>query len=143
MILVADLVLAAESSKFTLAYTRAGLVPDGSSTYFLPRLVGLRRARELILTNRVLDAREALEWQLVNRVVPDDVLHEEAESLAVKLAKGPLQAHGKVKHLLAETFSSQLETQMEEESQALSEAISGAEAQEGIQAFLEKRVPVF
>ena len=143
MILVADLVLAAESSKFTLAYTRAGLVPDGSSTYFLPRLVGLRRARELILTNRVLDAREALEWQLVNRVVPDDVLHEEAESLAVKLAEGPLQAHGKVKQLLAETFSSQLETQMEEESRALSEAVSGAEAQEGIQAFLEKRVPVF
>ncbi len=108
MILVAYLVLAAESSKFTLAYTKAGLVPDGSSTYFLPRLVGLRRARELILTNRVLDAREALEWQLVNSVVPDDVLHEEAESLAVKLAKGPLQAHGKVKHLLAETFSSKL-----------------------------------
>ena len=143
MILVADLVLAAESSKFTLAYTRAGLVPDGSSTYFLPRLVGLRRARELILTNRVLDAREALEWQLVNRVVPDDVLHEEAESLALKLAEGPLQAHGKVKQLLAETFSNQLETQMEEESQALSESISGTEAQEGIQAFMEKRTPVF
>ena len=143
MILVADLVLAAESSKFTLAYTKAGLVPDGSSTYFLPRIVGHRRTQELILTNRILDAHEALEWQLVNRVVPDDMLNEEAESLALKLAEGPIKAHGKIKQLLTETFSNQLEAQMAEESRALSEVVSGSEAKEGINAFLEKRTPFF
>jgi len=72
-----DLVIAAESAKFTMAYTKAGLTPDGSSTYFLPRLVGLRRAQELALTNRVLSAREALEWGIVTRVVPDDRLRAE------------------------------------------------------------------
>ena len=68
----------ARSAKFTLAYTRAGLVPDGSSTYFLPRLVGLRRAKELIFTNRVLNAEEALDWQLINQVLDDDLLQDEA-----------------------------------------------------------------
>src|SRR4051812_10486725 len=67
----ADIVLAAESAKFTLAYTRAGLSPDGGSTYFLPRIIGLRRALELALTNRVLTAREAQDWGIVTRVVAD------------------------------------------------------------------------
>src|SRR5437763_7066599 len=70
-VLAADLVLAAESAKFTMAYTKAGLSPDGGSTYFLPRIIGARRGLELALTNRVLGAREAEEWGLVTRVVPD------------------------------------------------------------------------
>ena len=82
LVLVADMVLSARSAKFTLAYTRAGLVPDGSSTYFLPRLVGLRRAKELIFTNRVLNAEEALDWQLINQVLDDDLLQDEAMKLA-------------------------------------------------------------
>src|SRR5213593_4606512 len=66
-----DLVLAAESARFTMAYSKIGATPDGSSSYFLPRLIGIRRALELYLTNRVLSAKEALEWGLINRVVPD------------------------------------------------------------------------
>ena len=143
LVLVADMVLSARSAKFTLAYTRAGLVPDGSSTYFLPRLVGLRRAKELIFTNRVLNAEEALDWQLINQVLDDDLLQDEALKLAKSLADGPLVTHGIVKHLLAETFSNHLESQMEAESRGLAQALSGEEGQEGIRAFLEKRKPVF
>ena len=143
LVLVADMVLSARSAKFTLAYTRAGLVPDGSSTYFLPRLVGLRRAKELIFTNRVLNAEEALDWQLINQVLDDDLLQDEALKLAKSLVDGPLATHGIVKHLLAETFSNHLESQMEAESRGLAQALSGEEGQEGMRAFLEKRKPVF
>ena len=143
LVLVADMVLSARSAKFTLAYTRAGLVPDGSSTYFLPRLVGLRRAKELIFTNRVLNAEEALGWQLINQVLDDELLQDEALKLAKSLADGPLATHGIVKHLLVETFSNHLESQMEAESRGLAQALSGEEGQEGMRAFLEKRKPVF
>ena len=83
-----DIVIAAESAKFTMAYTRAGLTPDGSSTYFLPRIVGLRRAMDLALTNRVLSAREAHEMGIVTRVVPDAELMATAEGLAQGLRPG-------------------------------------------------------
>lgn len=143
LVLCADLVLAAESAKFTMAYTRAGLVPDGSSTYFLPRIVGLRRAADMIFTNPVLDSATALEWQLITRVVPDADLLAEANQLAQKLAQGPLFAHGQVKRLLAQTFQTDFEAQMEAESRGIADAVSGAEGQEGIHAFLEKRKPDF
>ena len=88
----ADLAIAAESAKFSMAYTAAGLTPDGSATYFLSRMIGRRRAVELMLTNRRLSAAEALEWNFVNRVVPDDELMAEAEKLAperVIISPGP------------------------------------------------------
>ncbi len=138
-----DLAIAGEGAKFTMAYTRAGLTPDGSSTFFLARLVGLRRATELALTNRLLDAAEALDWGLVNKVVPDDELLATAEELAKSLAAGPTAAFGATKQLLIEGASSGLETQMERESRAIAEAIGRAEGQEGIAAFLEKRPPRF
>src|ERR1700682_1616714 len=81
-----DIVIAAESARFTMAYTRAGLTPDGSSTYFLPRIVGLKRALELTLTNRLLSAKEACEWGIVTKVVPDANLPAEADALAAQLA---------------------------------------------------------
>jgi len=138
-----DLVLAADSAKFTVAYTAAGLSPDGSSTYFLPRLIGLRRAQELILTNRRLSASEALEWGLVSRVVPDAELLGEAGTLARSLGEGPTRALGMVKTLLNASFSSTLETQMELEGRGIAALGAGADGREGIQAFLEKRKPVF
>ena len=96
-----DLVIAAESATFTMAYTAAGLTPDGSSTWFLPRLIGLRRTQELMLTNRRLSAAEALDWQLVNQVVPDDQLAAQVDKLASRLASGATHAFGVVKKLLA------------------------------------------
>jgi len=138
-----DLVVAAASAKFTMAYTAAGLSPDGSSTYCLPRLIGLRRTQELMFTNRRLSAEEALEWGLVNRVVPDEALLDEAGALAAQLAQGPTRAFGSVKTLLDASFSGTLETQMELEARAIAAMAGTPDGKEGIQAFLEKRRPAF
>src|SRR5437764_8759181 len=142
-VLAADLVIAAESAKFAMAYTRAGLSPDGGSTFFLPRIVGVRRALELALTNRVLTAREAQEWGLVTRVVPDAALAAEAQALAAQLAAGATRAFGAAKRLLHHSFAESLETQMELEAQAIAERARGADAREGIAAFIAKRAPRF
>lgn len=138
-----DYVLAAESAKFTMAYTAAGLTPDGSSTYFLPRLAGMRRAQELIFTNRVLTANEALDWQLVTRVVPDDQLQIFAKSLAEQFACGPSDVHGTVKKLLLSSLANGLEVQMELEGRAIANSSMNANGIEGIRAFAEKRKPRF
>lgn len=143
LVCACDIVFAAESARFTMAYTRSGLTPDGSSTYFLPRLVGLKRALELTLTNRVLSAREALELGIVTRVVPDAELHGEAEQLAVWLANGATKALGTAKRLLHSGWSETLETQMEYEARAIADMARTADGQEGIKAFLSKRPPVF
>ena len=100
LLMAADLAIAAESAVMTMAYTNAGLSPDGSSTYYMPRKIGDRRARELMLTNRVLNAREALDWGVVNQVVADADVLDAAHKLAQKLAQGPTQAYGQVKALL-------------------------------------------
>ncbi|MCZ6714177.1 MAG: enoyl-CoA hydratase-related protein [Deltaproteobacteria bacterium] len=134
-----DLLVCAESAKFTLAYTRVGLTPDGSSTYYLPRLIGTRRALELMLTNRVLSSQEALAWGLVNRVVADDQLAQESESLARQLATGPTLAFGGVKQLLLSSANESLETQMEHEARAIADAARSSDAREGIEAFFAKR----
>jgi len=141
--LFADIVLAAESSKFTLAYTRAGLSPDGGSTYFLPRMIGARRALEMALTNRVLSAKEALDWGIVTRVVPDAQLQAEADALAAQLAAGSTSALGAAKRLMLHSFSESLETQMELEAQAIADQARTANAREGIAAFIAKRPPRF
>lgn len=139
----ADFVLAAESAKFTMAYTRAGLSPDGSSTYFLSRIVGLRRALELTLTSRILTAAEALALGIVTEVVDDEKLLEAADDLAGAFAVGPTAAFGASKRLLHAGWTGTLETQMELETRAIADIARGADAHEGIAAFVEKRPPHF
>jgi len=141
--IAADLTIASETAAFIMAYTNAGLVPDGSSTFFLPRRIGDRRARELMLTNRRLSAAEALDWGLVNRVVAADQLLPAATTLAATLAAGPTRAFGATKALLNESFEHGLEAQMELEARAIAAASIGHDGQEGIRAFLEKRKPTF
>lgn len=138
-----DLVLAAESAKFTMAYTRVGLTPDGSSTYFLPRIVGLKRALELTLTNRLLTAQEAMEWGIVTKVVPDANLQAEADALAAQLATAATGALGSAKRLLHSGWSETLETQMELETQTIAARARTADGREGIAAFIEKRAAKF
>ena len=138
-----DVVLTAQSAKFTLAYTAAGLSPDGCSTYLLPRFIGLRRAKELMLTNRVLSAEEALAYDIVDRVVEDDGLAEAAEAQARAFAAGPTQAYGGVKRLLDGTFKESLESQMELESRSIAGLAAGIDGREGIGAFVDKRKPTF
>ncbi len=138
-----DLVLAARSAIFTSAYTAAGLSPDGSSTWYLPRLIGMRRTQEMMLTNRRLDAGEALEWGLITEVVDDDALMAEAGALAGRLASGATGAYGAVKKMLVESFTNPLETQMEIEARAISDRAQSPDGREGIAAFLAKRTPNF
>lgn len=138
-----DLVYAATSAKFTMAYTMAGLSPDGGSTYNLPRIIGLRRAQELILTNRTLTAAEAKEWGLVTDVFGDAELMNEARAAATRLARGPKAAHGSAKRLLADTYQNSMETQMAAESAEIAARAADPDGREGCAAFAEKRIPVF
>jgi 2-(1,2-epoxy-1,2-dihydrophenyl)acetyl-CoA isomerase len=142
--LACDIAWAAESARFTMAYTAAGLTPDGGGTWTLPRIVGERRAAELILTNRRLDAAEALELGIVGRVVPDGELDEALGELAAGLAAGPTKAFGAAKRLLAEsTAGASFADQLEAEGASISARAAEPDGREGIAAFLEKRRPSF
>ncbi len=138
-----DMRLASESARFTQAYTRIGLVPDGGSSYFLPRLLGPAKAAELMFLNRVLSAQEALQWGLVSRVVSPGALAEQAMELALELARGPKVAHRLLKGLLRTSWELSLEGQLEEERRAIVEASMTPDFQEGIEAFMNKREPRF
>ncbi|HEY2776034.1 MAG TPA: enoyl-CoA hydratase-related protein [Candidatus Binatia bacterium] len=138
-----DLVIASDNARFTMAYTRIGLVPDGSSTWFLPRRIGLGRARDLMLRNRVLTAADALAWGVIDEVVPAADLDAHARRIARDLAAGPTLAFGETKRLLAQTFDNGLETQMEMEAIGIC-AMGGTEdSREGVRAFFEKRPAKF
>lgn len=138
-----DLVLAAESASFTMAYTRAGLSPDGSSSYYLPRLIGIRRTQELMLTNRTLSAQEASQWGLVTEVVPDAELEARTNQLADQMAATARQSNGAVKALLLTTFKNGIEEQMELEGRLIAERADSADGREGVDAFLAKRKAEF
>jgi 2-(1,2-epoxy-1,2-dihydrophenyl)acetyl-CoA isomerase len=138
-----DLVVAAESARFTMAYSKIAATPDGSSSYFLPRLIGLRRALELYLSNRVLSAREAFEWGLVTRVVPDAELQSTVAALARELAQGPTKAFGAAKRLLHQSTWESLETQMELEAQAIAASGRTRDFAAGVTAFANKQTPTF
>jgi 2-(1,2-epoxy-1,2-dihydrophenyl)acetyl-CoA isomerase len=138
-----DVVIAAESARFTMAYSKIAATPDGSSSYFLPRLIGLRRTFELYLTNRVLSAREALEWGLVTRVVPDAELKDAVDVLARELAAGPTLAIGGAKRLFHQSTWESLETQMELEAQAIAASGHTEDFREGVTAFANKKTPTF
>jgi 2-(1,2-epoxy-1,2-dihydrophenyl)acetyl-CoA isomerase len=143
LVTVADLVLAGASARLTMAYTAAGLSPDGGTTFFLPRLVGHRRAAELALLNERLAAEEARDLGLVSRVVPDADLAGEADALAARLAAGPAGAYAAVKRLLRASGSASLAEQLAAEAEAIAANAGSADGREGVAAFLEKRPPVF
>jgi 2-(1,2-epoxy-1,2-dihydrophenyl)acetyl-CoA isomerase len=138
-----DLVLSAESAKFTMAYTKAGLSPDGSSSYYLPRLIGIRRTQQLMLTNRTLTAAEALDWGLVTEVVPDADLAARTEALAKEMASTSRTSNSAVKRLLLGTYRTGIEEQMELEGRYIADCARSADGREGIAAFLGKRAPAF
>ncbi|MEO8296587.1 MAG: enoyl-CoA hydratase/isomerase family protein [Burkholderiales bacterium] len=138
-----DMVLASESASFTMAYSAAGLSPDGSSTYFMPRLIGLRKTQELMFTNRRLSAHEALAWNLIHRVTADDALRSEALALAERIAQSAVGSNAAIKSLLLSSFENGLETQMEMEARQIAACVESADGREGIRAFCAKRAPVF
>jgi 2-(1,2-epoxy-1,2-dihydrophenyl)acetyl-CoA isomerase len=138
-----DLLIAAESAKFVMAYTRRGLTPDGTTTYFLPRRIGIGRAIELAYLNRTLTAREALDWGIVNQVVPDAELAGATAAMAAQLAKGATRAFAAAKRLMHQGFNESLETQIESELRSIYEMAGTDDTKEAIRAFNEKREPVF
>lgn len=141
--LACDYVLASDQARFVSAYTGIGITPDGGLTYWLPRLIGTKRAMELILTNRTLDASAALEMGMVNRIVPAGQLMEEARREARALAQGPTRAFGGAKMLVNFSGGESLETQLELERQTIAEVSGTGDFREGVTAFVEKRAPVF
>ncbi len=143
LVAACDLAIAADSARFVSAYTASALTPDGSSTYFLPRLIGVRRSMELMITNRRLSATEALEWGIVNEVVPAAELLPTARALAASLATGATVAFGAVKAMLHQSLGGTLESQMEMEARSIAAMSHTVDGREGIKAFFDKRPPVF
>jgi len=138
-----DYSIASTQAKFVSAYTASGLSPDASSTYFIAKHIGLLRAKELVLTNRVLSAEEALQWGLVSRVVAPDALMEEALKLGHQFANGPTRAYGMAKNLLHTAYSESMETQLEFESQGIASMMRTKDARSALDAFVNKTKPEF
>ena len=138
-----DIVLAARSASFTPAYGAIGLTPDGGMSWVLPRVVGMRRAQQLLLTNRRLSADEAAACGLVTRAVDDADLEAEGMALATKLASAPVAALGATRALLQASQKLTLTEQLELEAETISVAGAGPEGREGVAAFLARRKPDF
>jgi len=138
-----DLVVASETARFTMAYTQIGFSPDGGATWTLPRIVGWRRAAELMLLNERLDAQRAAELGIVTRVVADDRLEAETEALAARLAAGSTPAFGAVRRLLRASATNGLSDQLAAEAPSIAGLAASPDGREGVSAFFEKRAPAF
>ena len=141
--LACDIVMAARSASFMQAFARIGLVPDCGGTWFLPRLVGMARARGLMMLAEPLPAGTAAAWGLIWQAVDDDRLMFEAQALTARLAGGPTVALGLIKQALDESAFNGLDDQLALESDLQVEAAETPDHAEGVRAFLEKRSPVF
>ena len=143
IVMAADLAIAAQSAKFTMAYTNAGLSPDGSSTFYMPRKIGDRRARELMLTSEKVDAERGERIGLFNRVVDDATLQHEAFAFAKSLADGPRVALRLIKDNLDDALHIDYAAAHYREAERLVSASRTADHKEAVQAFVEKRKPKF
>ncbi|HSO05603.1 MAG TPA: enoyl-CoA hydratase-related protein [Pelomicrobium sp.] len=143
LMLAADLVIAAGDTRFNLAYTKIGVNPDGGSTAFLPRVVGEKKAMELVLLAETFDAEGALRLGLINWAVPAAELAQRTAALATRLAAGPTRAYGEAKALMYGNATRPLPEQLAAEIAAFARCAATADAAEGIAAFVEKRAPRF
>lgn len=141
--LACDLVVAAESARFNQAFIKIGLVPDCGGTFILPRLVGWKRAAELMMTGDVISASRALEMGMINAVVPDDELSSQALAMAEKMAQAPTAAIGRIKELLELSATNDYGGQLELERKMQIQSGRTKDFREGVAAFLEKRPPKF
>lgn len=139
----ADLAIAAADATFTLAYSKIGASPDGGATYFLPRIVGCRKALELMLLSDTFDAQTALDIGLVNQVVSGEQLGEETARLAQRLARGATRAFAETKQLVNQSYDRTLPAQLDAEVQAFARCAETLDFAEGVSAFMQKRKPNF
>ncbi|MBE2289705.1 MAG: enoyl-CoA hydratase/isomerase family protein [Flavipsychrobacter sp.] len=141
--LACDIVLAAAGASFIQAFSKIGLIPDSGGTYFLPRLVGMQRAAALMMTGEKVMAADAVAMGMIYKSFPDEVFEAEAKKMATMLAQMPTRGIGLTKRLLNSTFNHSIEGQLDMEMRTQVIAGSTHDFKEGVQAFLEKRKPVF
>lgn len=141
--LCCDLIIAAESAYFLLAFVNIGLAPDGGSSVFVPSRVGMARANELSMLGERLPAARALEWGLINRVVADEALGAETDALAARLAQGPTRAYAAHKRQLNSWLFARMEEQLELEARTQQEMVASEDVLEGVSAFAQRRPPRF
>jgi 2-(1,2-epoxy-1,2-dihydrophenyl)acetyl-CoA isomerase len=141
--LACDIVLAGRGAKFIQAFVKIGLVPDSGASFFLPRLIGEARARALAMLGEPVDAAQAQAWGMIWKAVDDAALQQDAEALTAHLARQPTEALAAMKRMFAASAASTLDAQLDLERDLQGEAGRSADYAEGVQAFLEKRAPVF
>ncbi|AOV08700.1 enoyl-CoA hydratase/isomerase family protein [Sporosarcina ureilytica] len=141
--LACDLILAAEGSKFVMSFSQVGLISDGGGSYFLPRLIGLHRAKELFFSAEPIPAEEARHLGLLNQIYPLDTFEENVKEYALKIASGPITTYGFIKKVANHSLTSNLDEILELERIIQSTLITTKDHQEGVQAFIDKRKPNF
>ena len=143
VMMACDFAIASTAAQFKTAYTQIGLSPDGGSTYFLPRLLGMRKATELIMLSETVNAEQALALGLVNRVVAIDALSTETMQLAERLAAGATQAYARAKRLINQSWNTPIKEHLDDEIAYFADCAKTDDFKEGVTAFVEKRKPKF
>jgi 2-(1,2-epoxy-1,2-dihydrophenyl)acetyl-CoA isomerase len=141
--LASDLIVASESAYLLLAFVNIGLVPDGGSSLFVPTRIGFARATEMAMLGERVPAAQALEWGLVNRVVPDDAFAAEVAALRDRLAAGPTRSYAGTKRQLNHWLYARMDEQLELEAEIQQEMAGSPDFAEGVTAFVQKRPPAF
>ena len=141
--LAADLIIAKESAYFLLAFVNIGLVPDGGSSLFIPTRIGMARATEMALLGERIPAPQALDWGLINRVVPDDDFDAEADALVAGLAAGPTRSYAGTKRQLNQWLYTRMDEQLALEADIQQEMAGSQDFVEGVMAFVQKREAAF
>ena len=143
LMLSCDFVITQADATFTLAYSGLGTSPDGGSTFFLPRLLGMRKATEIILLSERFTGEQALEWGLVNQAVPAEEMEGALDKLVARLLSGPTFCYGRSKALINSSVSSSLSDQLEAEARGFKACSYTDDFKEGVTAFVDKRKPTF
>lgn len=141
--LTADLVIAAENTKFTMAYSKLGTSTDGGATYYLPRHLGIKKAMQLALLSEAFASSEAERLGLINWVVADTELENFKNKLADKIVNGPTIALNNIKHLIQQSFNNDLDAQLQAEQKAFVTAVQTEDFRQGVTAFINKEKPTF